>query len=119
MDLAILADGFAPTASLVDALLAGWLNQPPDAALLARFDDVRRLTRLYYGCSLVDAAGSRCGLQLSAAPPPPAEIVEAVAARRVRKGSPQAALLLGKTYLEGFLTGELPAGLREAVEPLA
>lgn len=80
---------------------------------------MRRLTRLYYGCFLVDAAGSRCGLQLSAAPPPPAEIVEAVAARRVRKGSPQAALLLGKTYLEGFLTGELPAGLREAVELLA
>ena len=118
VDLAILADSLAHTPELVDALLTAWRGAPPDAALRARFEKVRRLTRLYYGCFLVDAAAPKTEPQISARPPAPGEIAEAIAAGRLVKGSPEAALLLGEAYLEGFLTGELPVGLREAVEPL-
>jgi hypothetical protein len=118
VDLAIMADGLAPGPELEDALLRAWLGAPPDRALRARFDQVRRLTRLYYGCFLVDAAAPGSGLQTSARPPLAGDVANAVARGALVRGSPGAILLLGKVYLEGFLTGRVEPNMRKALAPL-
>ena len=47
-DVAILAENFAGTPELEDALLQGWLERPADRELRARLVLMRQLTRLYY-----------------------------------------------------------------------
>lgn len=117
VDLAIIADSLAATPELEDVLLSSWLGRTPDGALLASFAGVRRLTRLYYACFLVDAGAPRDGRQVPT-PPPAGEIGRAIAGGSLAKGSAAASFTLGVAYLEGFLNGRIAPELRAALEPL-
>lgn len=118
VDLAIMTDGMAPTPELEDALLTGWLGRAPDAALKDRLESVRRLTRLYYACFLLDAGAGAAAPDTTPTPPPAGQIGEAVAAGRLTKGSAAASLVLGQAYLAAFQTGATPPDLRAALAPL-
>lgn len=118
VDLAIMTDGMAPTPELEDALLTGWLGRRPDSALKARLEGVRRLTRLYYACFLVDAGAEAAGPDTTPAPPPAGQVRDAIANGRLAKGSAAASLVLGQAYLAAFRTGATPPELRAALAPL-
>lgn len=57
-DLAIATTEIADTPDLEAALLAAATGRYPDATLRARVRVVRQLTRLFYGCIALDAAGA-------------------------------------------------------------
>ncbi len=48
VDVAIVAENFAPTPELEDVLLRAWLDRPPDSSVRARLLLMRQVTRLYY-----------------------------------------------------------------------
>ncbi|MBA4011064.1 MAG: hypothetical protein C0481_04285 [Phenylobacterium sp.] len=109
IDLAILADGLAPTPELTERLLAGWLGRPPDPALREKLNLTRRMTRLYYACFLINAAASAGHPLLeSEIDAPDAETIERdVASDELAPGGAKAIHLLGRMYLEGFRSGRL------------
>src|SRR5438876_2484253 len=65
-DIAILGAELAPAADLQDILLAAALGRPPDPPLRARLRVMRVLTRLYYGCVVLESlAGTRAAPETS------------------------------------------------------
>jgi len=109
VDVAILLDTQAGTTELEIALLSSWLGRKPEAALKARLDCVRALTRLYYAgvfLSASAAAGMRDETDLST--PSVAQFRQAVAAGRLKPGTPQTKHLLGKMFLASFLDLSVP-----------
>jgi aminoglycoside phosphotransferase (APT) family kinase protein len=55
VDVAILSTEFAPTPELEDVLLAATFGAAPDRGLRARLHIIRLLTRLFYGCIVLDS----------------------------------------------------------------
>jgi aminoglycoside phosphotransferase (APT) family kinase protein len=59
VDVAILTTELAETPELEDALLEATLDRPPSPSLRARLSVIRLLTRLYYGCIVLDSLVDR------------------------------------------------------------
>jgi Ser/Thr protein kinase RdoA (MazF antagonist) len=106
IDLAILADNFARTFALADALLRGWSGQAPVPSLHARLTLLRPLTRLYYAC-LIFAVAARSGVESHAdlSAPTSDEFRAALADGRLTPGAPDMMRTLSKMLLAGFLSG--------------
>lgn len=104
-DVAILTTEFAETPELEEGLLAATFGVRPTKQLLARLAVIRLLTRLYYGCVVLES--------LSGMPPPdigevarsPAAFREAVANGRLKSGSPETAFAFGMMSLAAFKDG--------------
>jgi aminoglycoside phosphotransferase (APT) family kinase protein len=107
VDVAIVSEALAPTSELQDLLLGAWLGRAAGPSDRARLATIRRFTRLYYACFLLDAgAASRTAPDEDLSAPTPGEIAAAIA--ELRQGSRTVAYTLGKAYLDGFLNGGDP-----------
>ena len=106
-DVAILAENFAGTPELEDALLQGWLERPADRELRARLVLMRQLTRIYYAAILLSAfaATPRAVPDGDLAAPTPDGFRAAIAEGRLKPASPETMYTLGKMLLAGFLNG--------------
>jgi hypothetical protein len=116
-DVAIVAENFAATPELENALLEAWMGHAPNPALRARFMLMRVLTRLYYaGLMLsISSAEPRSAPDTDLTAPTPEEFHAEVAAGRVKAGAPETMYTLGKMLLSGFLAGMSAPGFEEAV----
>ena len=116
VDVAILADNFAPTPDLEDALLQGWLGHAPDRLVRARLALMRPLTRLYYAGLLfgIFATAPRGVPDSDLAAPTPSEFRAAVAEGRLKLGAAETMYTLGKMCLAGFLDGATAPAVEEA-----
>jgi aminoglycoside phosphotransferase (APT) family kinase protein len=105
-DVAILAENFAGTPELEEALLQGWLERPADRELRARLVLMRQLTRLYYAAILFSAlAATRAVPDGDLTAPTPEDFRAAFAEGRLKAAAPETMYTLGKMLLAGFLNG--------------
>ena len=104
-DIAILTTEFAETPELEEALLAAVFGGKPTTQLQARLGVVRLLTRLFYGCIVLDS--------LKGMPPPevgdsvrsPSAFRQAVTAGRLKSGSREVAFAFAMMSLNAFMDG--------------
>jgi Ser/Thr protein kinase RdoA (MazF antagonist) len=107
-DLAILSTELADTPALQILLLTSAFGRAPDQARLAELSVVRLLTRLFYGCIVVELLAQEPGdaPETSLAAGTPAEFQAAVAAGRLGADHPEAtARAFGLMSLRAFLDG--------------
>lgn len=115
VDLAILTTDLAQAPELEAALLEAALGQAPDRHLRARLQVMRLLTRLSYGCVVLEGfAGSAVDPSLEAFTP--ADFRAAVVDGRLASGSPQTAYAFGKMSLAAFLSGIAAPGFDEVLQ---
>jgi hypothetical protein len=116
VDVAIVLDSLARSAQLEDVLLKAWLGRAPDQALLARLAVIRALTRLYYAGVLLSASAAASWVSgdtdLSA--PTIDGFKRAVRAGRLKAGAAETKHILGKMFLESFLSGVAAPGFDAA-----
>jgi predicted Ser/Thr protein kinase len=113
VDVAITLDNFALSLTLEPVLLRSWLGHEPDEVVLERLPLVRALTRLYYAGVFLSAAAEMMGPSGETAlsgPSVPA-FRRAVRDGALSPDAPETKLVLGKMYLEAFLTGDPPPGV--------
>jgi aminoglycoside phosphotransferase (APT) family kinase protein len=107
MDLAILTSELLEAPELEDVLLEAAFGRMPSRRLRARLSVIRLLTRLYYGCivldSLVDTLRSAPDIGLAASSP--AAFRAAVAEGRLASGTPETAYAFGQMSLAAFIDG--------------
>ncbi len=107
VDVATVLDSLARSPELKDVLLRAWLGRTPDAALYARLELVRALTRLYYAGVVLSASAAASWVtgdtDLSA--PTVAQFQQAIRAGRIKPGTPEAKHIMGKMFLASFLSG--------------
>jgi aminoglycoside phosphotransferase (APT) family kinase protein len=114
-DLAIATTEIANTPDLEAALLTAALGRPPDATLRARLRVVRQLTRLFYGCIVLDAVmAGRSKREDSLDALSPAQFQAAAAQGRLAPG--EIGYAFGKMSLAAFIDG---CSTREFEESLA
>lgn len=114
-DLAIATTEIADTPDLEVALLSAALGQAPDAATRARLRVVRLLTRLFYGCIVLNAvAAGRSAQEDSLDALSPAQFHAAVAQGRLAPD--EIACAFGKMSLAAFLDG---CSVRDFAQSLA
>jgi hypothetical protein len=118
VDVAILADNFAPTPALEEALLEAWSGRAPDAMMRAKLALMRPMTRLYYAGLIFSGlpAGEPDG---DLTPPGPGELERAVGEGRLVVGAPDMMRLLGKACLAGFMAGASGPAFEEALAIVA
>jgi Phosphotransferase enzyme family len=112
VDVAIVLDSFALSPGLEPALLRAWLGGAPDDAVLTRLPQVRALTRLYYAGVFLSAAAAALGpiAQTALSGPSVAAFRRAIRDGDLDPDAPATKLVLGKMYVEAFLTGDPPPG---------
>jgi hypothetical protein len=107
VDLAILTTELLEAPELEDVLLRAAFGRMPDRRLRARLGVIRLLTRLYYGCivldSLVDTLRPVPDIGLAASSP--AAFRAAVAEGRLASGTSETAYAFGQMSLAAFLDG--------------
>ena len=105
IDIANLANYFAPTDELRDALLRSWLGREPDRFVRARLVLARQLVRIGYAClTLIATAGEpRTVPDGDLRAPSLAEFHQMLVRGQLRMGSPENMYLYGKVYLNEFL----------------
>ena len=118
VDVAILTTNLAETPELEDALLKATFGLTPNRRLRARLGIVRLLTRLFYGCVVLD---SLVGALLSApaigfAASSPAAFRTAVAEGRLASGTPEVAYAFGMMSLTAFIDGLATPGFDEMLK---
>jgi len=117
VDVATVLDSLARSPELKDVLLRAWLGRTPDAALYARLELVRALTRLYYAGVVLSASAAASWVtgdnDLSA--PTVAEFQQAIRSGRIKPGTPEAKHIMGKMFLASFLSGVDTPWLEAAV----
>ncbi|HEY4942720.1 MAG TPA: phosphotransferase [Rhizomicrobium sp.] len=118
VDVAILTTELAETPELEDALLDAAFGGPPDRALRARLTVVRLLTRLFYGCVVLDnfAHAPRSAPDENLAEFTSASFRAAIADGRFVSGSPEIAYAFGKMSLAAFNDGLNAPGFDEMLE---
>ena len=114
VDVAILLDNVAVSPEQQDALLGAWLRCAADDALQARLTQARALSRLYYAGVLLSRSARypRSAPDADLSAPTLTEFEAAIHEGRHERGTPETVHIMGKMYLNGFLTGA-------AVPPLA
>jgi aminoglycoside phosphotransferase (APT) family kinase protein len=116
VDVAILANEFAPDQTLADALTRAALGREPDDAIRARLTLNRQLVRAFYACVLLGPFALRpreTPDDLIA--PTPDEFRAAVAEGRLKLGSPELIYTYGKMHLAGFLAGLSAPAFQQAL----
>jgi aminoglycoside phosphotransferase (APT) family kinase protein len=118
VDLAILTTELLEAPELEDVLLEAAFGRMPDGRLRARFGVIRLLTRLYYGCivldSLVDTLRHVPDIGLAASSP--AAFRAAVAEGRLASGTPETAYAFGQMSLAAFIDGLAAPGFNEMLK---
>lgn len=112
VDVAIVLDNLAPSPDLEESLLLAWFGGAPDGAIRTRLALVRALTRLYYAGVFLSASATqpRAVPEDDLSTPTLAQFESALRSGRLTRGRPDTTHLMGKMYLNGFLTGaEVPA----------
>jgi len=106
VDVALAVNELAPTVELQRVLLESWRGGPLDDATRARFELMRLLGRLYYGCLILS--------QFAALPrerpdsldaPSVAEFTRQIGDGSLKPGTPEVSRVFGKMSLAGFLAG--------------
>ena len=107
VDLAIISTDLAETAELERVLLEAVFGRSPDRALLARLKVIRLLTRLGYGCIVLDslAQAPRGALLAKSTALTPAGFRSAVADGRIASGSPEIAYQFAIMSLRALIDG--------------
>ncbi len=122
-DLAIVSTELADTPALQATLLTSALGRAPDAADLAELGVVRLLSRLFYGCIVLESLAHPPPVEpeTSLAAPTPAEFRAAVAAGRLGGAQqPEAtARAFGVMSLRAFLDGVAAPGFDAMATELA
>jgi hypothetical protein len=92
---------------LEDVLLEAAFGRMPNRRLRARLSVIRLLTRLFYGCIVLDSlAGTlRSAPDVGLAAFTPAAFRSAVAEGRLGSGTPATAYAFGKMSLAAFIDG--------------
>jgi hypothetical protein len=118
VDVAILATDLAATPELEDVLLEAVFSRAPDRPLRARLHVIRLLTRLFYGCIVLDsfAGAPRSGPDASLAAFTPAAFRAAVMDGRLASGAPGTAYAFAKMSLAAFIDGLAAPGFGAVLE---
>jgi len=118
VDLAILTTEHFEAPELEDVLLEAAFGRLPDGRLRARLSVIRLLTRLYYGCIVLDSlAGSlRSAPDIGLAASSPAAFRAAVAEGRLASGTPETAYVFGQMSLAAFVDGLATPGFDEMLK---
>jgi aminoglycoside phosphotransferase (APT) family kinase protein len=116
-DLAILTTELAATPELEAILLTAAFGRAPDAALSARVAVTRLLTRLFYGCIVLESLGPATEASLEALTP--AEFKAAIADGRLGSGSAATAQAFGKMSLRAFVDGVSAPGFAATLDQAA
>jgi aminoglycoside phosphotransferase (APT) family kinase protein len=118
VDVAIVLDSLVRSGELADVLLRAWLGRRPDEGLRVRLEAVRALTRLYYAGVVLSASAAASWINddtdLSA--PTIAEFQRAIRVGRLKPGTPETKHVMGKMFLESFLSGGESPWLDAAVQ---
>jgi aminoglycoside phosphotransferase (APT) family kinase protein len=117
VDVAILTTELAQTPALERALLEATFGAPPDRPLIARLAVIRLLTRLFYGCVVLDSLGDavRSGLRTSEPALTPEAFRTALAEGRLASGAPETAYAFGRMSLRAFIEGVSEPGFEETL----
>lgn len=118
VDIAILTTELAGTSQLEDILLEAAFGCAPDELLRARLSLMRLLTRLFYGCIVLEnfTGTPRSAPDASLAAFTPAGFRAAVADGRLASGAPETAYAFGKMSLAAFIDGLKAPRFVEALE---
>jgi len=118
VDLAILTTELLEAPELEDVLLEAAFGRMPSGRLRARLGVIRLLTRLYYGCVVLDSlAGTlRSAPDIGRAASSPAAFRAAVAEGRLASGSPEVAYAFGQMSLAAFIDGLATPGFGEMLK---
>jgi aminoglycoside phosphotransferase (APT) family kinase protein len=119
VDLAILTTEVAETPELEEILLEAAFGAAPDRSLRARLSVIRLLTRLFYGCIVLDSLSGtllRSASNEDLAGLTPTAFRAAVAEGRLASGSPDVAYAFAKMSLAAFITGLATPGFGEVLE---
>jgi aminoglycoside phosphotransferase (APT) family kinase protein len=113
VDLGTALDNFAPSPELEEVLLLAWAGHEPDHLLRNRLELVRALTRLFYTGVLFSASAlsPRATPDRSLSAPTNEEFERAIRGGRLLPGTSETTHVLGKMFLNSFLTGAMPPGL--------
>jgi Ser/Thr protein kinase RdoA (MazF antagonist) len=117
VDVAILTTELAATPELEDILLEAAFGRAPDRRLRSRLKVIRLLTRLFYGCIVLEslAATPQPTRGASLAALTPDEFRAATADGRLASGAPETAYAFGKMSLAAFLDGLAAPGFDEVL----
>jgi aminoglycoside phosphotransferase (APT) family kinase protein len=115
VDLAILTTEILEAPELEDVLLEAVFGRMPNGRLRARLGVIRLLTRLSYGCIVLDSlAGTlRSAPDVGLAASSPAAFRAAVAEGRLASGTPEVGYAFGKMSLAAFIDGLATPGFDE------
>ena len=118
VDLAILTTEVVEAPELADVLLEAAFGRTPNRRLRARLSVVRLLTRLYYGCivldSLVGTLPSAPDIGLAASSP--AAFRAAIAEGRLPSGTAETAYAFGQMSLAAFIDGLAAPGFDQMLK---
>ena len=117
VDIAILTTELAEPQELQDILFETALGRAPDRHSRARLSVVRLLTRLFYGCIVLEnfTAAPRPDLDASLGRLTPAVFRAAVADGRLASGAPETAYAFARMSLAAFIDGLAAPGFGEAL----
>jgi hypothetical protein len=117
-DVAILTTELAETPELEDMLLEATFGRAPDQALRARLGVMQLLTRLFYGCIVLEvfARAPRSAPEASLAALTPGAFRAAAAEGRLESGAPETAYAFGKMSLAAFAEGLAGPGFDALLE---
>ena len=118
VDLAILTTELMEAPELEVLLLEATFGRMPNRRLRARLSVIRLLTRLYYGCIVLDSlVGTlRSAPDVGLAASTPAAFRAAVAEGRLASGTPETAYAFGKMSLAAFIEGLAAPGFDEMLK---
>jgi aminoglycoside phosphotransferase (APT) family kinase protein len=118
VDLAILTTELLEAPELEDVLLEAAFGRRPDRRLRARLSVIRLLTRLYYGCIVLDSlvGALRSAPDIGLAASSPAAFRAAVAEGRLASGTPETAYAFGRMSLAAFIDGLATPGFDEMLK---
>jgi aminoglycoside phosphotransferase (APT) family kinase protein len=118
VDLAILTTELIEAPELEVVLLEAAFGRMPSGRLRARLGVIRLLTRLFYGCIVLDSlAGTlRSAPNIGLAASSPAAFRLAVAEGRLASGSPEVAYAFGQMSLAAFVDGLATSGFGEMLK---
>jgi hypothetical protein len=117
IDVAILAENFAATPALEDALLTAWGGgRPIDGALKARLTLARAMTRLYYACLIFSGVGAVGGTVTDLQAPTWQQFWADARAGRHKASDPKTVHTFGLIYLATFLEAVSAPGFEAALK---
>jgi Ser/Thr protein kinase RdoA (MazF antagonist) len=118
VDIAIVTTDLAETPELECALLEAAFGSVPDRRLRARLAIIRLLTRLFYGCVVLDSLASTMQSvpEIGQTARTPAAFRAAVAEGSLASGTPATAYAFGKMSLAAFVDGLAMAGFEEMLQ---